>query len=169
MTPTKVRGCLTAALAAACLFAQAQTWPVTNDSLKSDGAIARSANAQILWEKGRPVDPRTRAALKQAERSRRDLLPFHDEGEAMRRDRAMMRSLLRDLVSDGLIRNENDALSVELTSRSLIVNGQLQLTEVWNRFRNKYIRNPEFGIFFGETTGVGKGLFLKKDDLRSEN
>ena len=149
MTPTKISGCLTAVLAAACLFVQAQT--------------------RNLWEKGQPGDPQRKLALKLAERARRDLLPYHDEGDAMRRDRVMVRSLLRDLVSDGVIRNEHDALSVELTSRSLVVNGQLQPTEVWNRFMNKYISNPELGIFFGETTGVGKGLFLKREDLRGEN
>ena len=83
----------------------------------------------------------------------------------MRKDRRMMRTLIRDLVTENIIRDEKELVSVELTDQSMFVNGVKQPLEVWRRFRNRYITTPGLGIFYGPALTVGKGLFLDKDDL----
>ena len=88
----------------------------------------------------------------------------------MRKDRLMMRALIRDLVTGNIIGDEKELVTVELTDQSMLVNGRKQPLEVWRRFRNKYITTPGLGIFYsppltnGPTLTTGKGLFLDKDD-----
>ena len=86
------------------------------------------------------------------------------DGEQMNREKEMLRDFIHDLISEGIITDENNLSSFALTDKDLTVNGKKQESAVHKKLKEKYIKKSGIGIFYGDVKAKGKGIYFDKKD-----
>jgi len=90
---------------------------------------------------------------KQAERDMQQAVRDKKKAEE---DRALLKSLLADVVKEGLAPDEKSIVSLTLDGSVFFVNGKKQSDELQNKFAEKYIRKEGFGIYiYGKVMQIG--------------
>ena len=77
-------------------------------------------------------------------------------------DKALMKSLITDLIKDQLIPNEKSLSTLTLTDDEFIINGKKQSAELLNKYKAKFIKNPGYNISYGGSRS-GYGIHINNN------
>jgi hypothetical protein len=90
----------------------------------------------------------------QAERDQEQALRDKKQAEE---DRALLKSLLTDVVKEGLAPDEKSIISLTLDGTVFFVNGKKQSDELQKKFAEKYVRREGYGFYIhGKVTQIGQ-------------
>jgi transmembrane sensor len=78
--------------------------------------------------------------------------------------RTVIREVIAEMVKEKIIAGES-IRSFRLNENELIINDKRQTDAVHQRFKEKFLKEPGFTIYFGGAPGNGKGVFLSPDSL----
>jgi len=91
---------------------------------------------------------------KQAELDRQQAIRDKKQAEE---DRALLKSLLADVVKEGLAPDEKSIVSLVLNESEFLVNGKKQSDALQKQFAEKYVRSEGFGFYIhGKVTQIGR-------------
>ena len=83
-------------------------------------------------------------------------------------DKKMLRDLIGDIISAGLVKNADALKSFSLTENEFVINGETKAADVQKKFSGKYLTTPGFGIYYGNVNRTGSGIFFDSKDLEKE-
>ncbi|HWB25445.1 MAG TPA: hypothetical protein VG738_08185 [Chitinophagaceae bacterium] len=144
------------------------------DSFYLYGDLVTMANKQLKSDKLHAEFDRQQAERdsKQAELDRRSAA-HDDEHAAVDRnkaeeDRAMMENLLSDIVKEHITPDKKSIASITLSGDEFVVNGKLQPGEVFEKFKEKYIKKPGYSFSYtGDATNY-TFRYSGKDDSKNK-
>ena len=98
-------------------------------------------------------------------RKQKDSLFFQRVEERESVVKETMKDIIADLVTEKIVKDKNDLQWFGLTDTELIVNGVKQPADIHQKLKEKYMRNPEIGFYYGPVQMHGMGYFYGKEDL----
>ena len=79
--------------------------------------------------------------------------------------RNTMRSILEDIVKEGVVPDRDSIQWAALTDSVLIVNGMVQPGRLYQKLRTRYLTEPGNGYFYGPVQITGRGYFFDKKEI----
>jgi len=76
-----------------------------------------------------------------------------------------MRSIIVDLIAENIVKDKSGISSFALTADELYVNDKKEPDDLQKKLKQKYLKDPRFGLYYGPVKMHGTGSFLGKDDL----
>jgi hypothetical protein len=93
--------------------------------------IAKEQEIQASAHKKHAMKERENAALHKVQAE-------HDKAQAAVQKK-QIEAMISDLINSGVIKDENELSSIELSEKELLVNGKKQSDELHKRFKERYI------------------------------
>ena len=92
--------------------------------------------------------------------------PKIDEGQMKMREEKM-KGIVRDLLSENLIKDYDSLVWFSLTDTALYINGIREPDDIQKKFKVKYDVNPDCGFFFGPfvVPKIARGMHVNRDWL----
>jgi len=94
----------------------------------------------------------------------KNYVPQNDTSSARGKNRAVIRSVIHDLVQDKIV-PDGGVRSFRLNWGELLVNDKQQPEPIHQKFKAKYLKGPGFTIYYGNAPAQGKGIFVSPDSL----
>jgi len=69
------------------------------------------------------------------------------------KDQLLLKSLISDLVKDGIVPNEQALVSITLNSTGMTVNDKKQPADVFAKYKEKYSRFASGNFYYGNKEG----------------
>ncbi|MBS1566042.1 MAG: hypothetical protein JST39_16760, partial [Bacteroidetes bacterium] len=88
-----------------------------------------------------------------------------EEPADLQRQKDLLRAMVDELVSDGILRSRGRLVSLGLTDNEFVINAQKQPEAVRQKYRARFLARPGLGLFYGPIQLTGKGYFFNKEDL----
>jgi hypothetical protein len=101
-------------------------------------------------------------AMKNQEQAEKNEMQARINQQQAFEDERLMKSMVGDLITDGIITDEKDLFSVNLNSTEMTVNGQKQPDEVYPRYKEKYKRFAAGNFNYNNNPGGNKGLRMNR-------
>jgi len=92
------------------------------------------------------------------------LKSYSPQGENIEVRRAVIRSVLDELAKEK-IAAKGTVISFRLNKNEFIINDKRQPDAVQRRFKEKFIKEPGYSVYFGGAPRNGRGIFLSPDSL----
>jgi hypothetical protein len=132
------------------------------EALDAKMGAARDAK-QALLDKDQAIRDKQQAERDQEQAVRDKQQAERDKEQAVRdkkqaeEDRALLKSLLTDVVKEGLAPDEKSIVSLTLDGTVFFVNGKKQSDELQKKFAEKYVRREGYGFYIhGKVTQIGQ-------------
>jgi hypothetical protein len=81
------------------------------------------------------------------------------------KQKTIMRSIIHEIINEHLVEDENSILWFGLNENELTINGEKQPVSIYKKFKEKYLRNADYGFYYGPSKITGKGFFFTKQEL----
>jgi len=81
-------------------------------------------------------------AEKDREQAGRDRIQAEKDRKQAEIDRALMKSMMEEIVKDGIVPDEKSVRSVELDEDALFINGKKQTDVLHEKYKTKYVKTP---------------------------
>jgi len=89
----------------------------------------------------------------------------NDSLSAEGKNKKVIRDILSYLIRNNLIKERGDVSSFMLTNDSFLLNGK-QLPEKFHAsLKEKYVKTPDFVVYYGNSEMKGNGIFQRADNL----
>ncbi|HWD90410.1 MAG TPA: FecR domain-containing protein [Mucilaginibacter sp.] len=163
------------ALLGAPTFTKASNTDNSYRSYFDKGVIAQTKPAQLL--KPNAVKGKTDSVLdfkkhpdllqkilKDPAKWSQILKNYHAQGNDITVRRAVIRNVIADIQQEQLL-GKDTVRSFRLNESELVINDKRQPDAVHQRFKDKYIKEPGYVIYFGGLPRTGKGIYLSPDSL----
>jgi len=96
-------------------------------------------------------------AMRDKQQAERDMQQAMRDKKQAEEDRALLKSLLTDVVKEGLAPDEKSIVSLTLDGTVFFVNGKKQSDALQKKFAEKYVRSEGFGFYIhGKVTQIGQ-------------
>lgn len=103
---------------------------------------------------------------KQAEKdqiqAQRDAVQAKIDQKQAEEDNRLIKSMISDLVSDGIITDEKGTLSITLNSSEMVVNGKKQPDAVFARYKEKYKRFSSGNFTYENNSNGNRGIRMTR-------
>ncbi len=80
-------------------------------------------------------------------------------------DKQVIRDILAYLANKKLVRSRGEVDSFLLTGTAFTLNGKPQPGKLQAELKSKYIKGPNYVIYYGNDPMTGKGIFQRTDNL----
>jgi len=94
----------------------------------------------------------------------KDYLPKNDTTTIAGKNREVVRNVIHDLILQKIVA-DGGVRSFRLNQNELIVNDKKQPDAVQQWFKAKYIKEPDYTIYYGGSLPNGKGIFVNPDSM----
>lgn len=96
-------------------------------------------------------------AERDSEQAVRDKQQAERDAQQAEEDRALLKSLMTDVVKEGLAPDEKSIVSLTLDGTVFFVNGKKQSDNLQKKFAEKYVRKEGYGFYIhGKVTQIGR-------------
>jgi beta-lactamase regulating signal transducer with metallopeptidase domain len=75
----------------------------------------------------------------------------------------LLSSIIEELVKDKLVKDKESLQGFRLSEDALVVNGVKQSQELHTKYKQKFIKHPGYGIYYGSDSRAGRGYFFSKE------
>jgi len=94
----------------------------------------------------------------------KNYMPKNDTASIAGKNREVVRNVIHDLIQQKIV-SDGGVVSFRLNQNELIVNDKRQPDAVQQWFKAKYIKQPDFTIYYGGLPPNGKGIFVNPDSM----
>ena len=94
----------------------------------------------------------------------KNYLPKNDTTTIAGKNREVVRNVIHDLIQQKIV-PDGGVVSFRLNQNELIVNDKRQPDAVQQWFKAKYIKQPDYMIYYGDLPPNGKGIFVRPDSM----
>jgi hypothetical protein len=94
----------------------------------------------------------------------KNYLPKNDTTTIAGKNREVVRNVIHDLILQKIVA-DGGVRSFRLNQNELIVNDKKQPDAVQQWFKAKYIKEPDYTIYYGGSLPNGKGIFVNPDSM----
>lgn len=77
----------------------------------------------------------------------------------------VIRNMIAVLVKNNIVKDRSEIKTFMLTSTSLTVNGKEQQAALQRELKARYIIEPDYVVYYGNSEKTGKGIFQRPDSL----
>jgi len=127
--------------------------------LEQDQAMKEQANAKLDQEQAEKEQVQAKLDQEQAEK---DQLQAKIDQKQAEEDQRLMKSMISDLIKDGIIPDEKSLTSVTLNSTELTVNDKKQPDAVFGRYKEKYNRFATGNFSYSNNQNGYHGIHMNR-------
>jgi hypothetical protein len=89
----------------------------------------------------------------------------NDTLTAQGRNKQVIRDIMAELIRKGIIKQRSDITSFLLTDKAFTLNGEQLPESLHQQLKAKYIKAPDYVVYYGNSEMKGKGIFQRADNL----
>jgi hypothetical protein len=96
------------------------------------------------------------------------LKAYNNSNESMTvqgKNKQVIRDILAYLISKHIIKARGDVSSFMLTDKTFTVNGKKLSGSIHEELKDKYIKTPDYIVYYGNSEVKGNGIFQRADNL----
>lgn len=106
------------------------------------------------------AEEQRKQAEKDREQANKDQAQAETDRKHAEEDRAIIKSLIGELVKEHIIPDEKSITQLVLTSEEFIINGKKQTAELHSKFKAEFLKKPGHSISYNSASGYG--IYLNK-------
>lgn len=106
------------------------------------------------------AEEQRKQAEKDREQANKDQAQAQTDRKQAEEDRAIIKSLIGELVKEHIIQDEKSITQIVLTSEEFIINGKKQTAELHSKFKAEFLKKPGHSISYNSASGYG--IYLNK-------